>query len=157
MALNSTELQSWLLDHAAGVTEVGTVLGYEPKSRLDYSAAGGGAILAGWLARGTVANGVGGMRKTAARVGWALRLHRNAFEADQAQTERLLLDALDALVAAYFGDFELDTVDAFFDPKGAHGEALTWDLGYLTLEKQLSRVITVSLGIVVRDAWSEVA
>lgn len=155
MALNSTALQSWLLTHAAGVVEVGGILGYEPKSKLDYTTAAGGAVLAGWLARGTIAEGIGGLRRTAARVGWSTRLHRNAFEADQAATERLLLDAVDALTAAYFGDFELDSVDAFFDPKGQYGEALTWDVGYVTLDKQVSRVATINVGIVVRDAWTE--
>lgn len=156
MALNSTALQSWLLTHAAGVTEVAaTILGYEPRLQIDYATAGGKAVLAGWLGRGTVAEGIGGLRRTAARVGWTLRLHRNAFEQDQAATERLTLDAIDGLTTAYFGDFEVDGIDAFFDPKGQYGDALNWEMGYIDLSKQLNRVATINLGIVVRDAWPE--
>lgn len=157
MALNSTALQSWLISHAVATVEVATpVLDYEPKSKIDYSTAAGKPVAAGWLGPVRVAPGHGGLNATSARVGWILRLHLNAFATDQGATERVMLDAADALMDAYFGDFEISGQDASFDPKGAYGEAVTLDHGYLDIDKQLSRVCTIALGVVVSNAWVEV-
>lgn len=155
MAIDSVVLQNWLIGHATATAEIATpVLAYEPKSKIDYSAAGGKPVAAGWLGPLRHAPGHGGLDSTSARVTWTLRLHLNAFTPDQASVERTMLTAVDALFRAYFGDLRPAT-GIEFDPKGIYGEAITGDPGFLDIDKQLSRVYVITLGVVVADLWGE--
>lgn len=155
MAIDSVALQTWLIGHATSTVELATpVLAYEPKLKIDYSAAAGKPVAAGWLGPLRVAPGHGGLSSTSARVTWTLRLHLNAFDPDQAAVERTILSAADALLAAYFADLR-PAAGIEFDPKGAYGDALTGDPGYLDIDKQMSRVYVITLGVVVSDAWVE--
>lgn len=156
MSLDTVTLQAWLLDHAKAVLGVSAVLGYEPKSRIDYAVMGQ-TVFAGWFNSIEALETRAGLAVTSARLEWVGRLHRNALGpgVDQAETERLLLAASDALAAALFGDLDIAGV-GWFDPRGQTGDPFKIVTGFLDIDKQLNRVATLTVGVVVDDAWGEV-
>lgn len=158
MALDTVALQAWLLAHATTVVGASATLGYEPKSRIDYATMGS-TVFAGWFNGIEATQTRGGLATTSARLEWVARLHRNALGpgVDQAETERLLLAATDGLLAEIFADIEVGPAPAgWFDPKGQTGEPVKAVTGFLEIDKQLNRVSTITVGIVVDDAWGEV-
>lgn len=157
MTINSAALLAWCADHAGAVVGTPAVLAYEPKARIDYDAAGSPTVAAVWLSTAEAVAGRGGLASTSARVELTVRLHRNALGdgAAMAATETALLTASDALVASFFSDIDI-AGNGWFDPRGQTGEPWKSETGYLDLDRQLNRVATCRVGIVIDDAWTEV-
>lgn len=154
MALDTTALQGWVIARAVAATGIAAdPLTYEPKGKIDYAAAAGGTVLACWLAGLSPARA--GLAATGARVEWMIRLHRNAFEPDQGESERLILAAADALVESLFADIEDSVSGAWFDPRGQTGEPARLETGWLDIDKQLSRTASLTVAVVVDNAWTE--
>jgi hypothetical protein len=157
VTIDSAAILSW------GTGHIGTALGaaaavvpFEPKSnqQIDYSL--GATFAAVWLGGLAVAPERSGTANTAARVELFVRLHRNALgdAAAMAATEIALLTAQDAILASLIGDLRLDG-SMWLDIKGQTGDAIKAATGYLTLDNKLHRVTTMTVGIVVDDAWPE--
>ena len=68
-----------------------------------------------------------------------------------------LVKALNALFAAYAGDFELGGDARMVDLRGAEGAQLSAKAGYLNQDQKLYRVFTITLPVIINDAWDEVA
>jgi len=157
MTINTAALLAWCRTHAGTVVGTPAVLGHEPKSRLDYDALGSATVVACWLGSVEALQGHGGLATTAARVELTVRLHRNGLGDATVMdaTEAALLTATDALVNTFFSDIDV-AGNGWFDPKGQTGGPWKAETGYLSLDNQLNRVSTMSVGIVVDDAWGEV-
>jgi len=156
MTISTATLLAWCRTHAGSVVGTPAVLGHEPKSRLDYDALGSATVVACWLSSAEALQGRGGLASTAARVELTVRLHRNgvgdAIVMDA--IEAALLTATDALVMSFFGDIDVAGA-GWFDPKGQTRGPWKAETGYLSLDNQLNRVATMTVGIVVDDAWVE--
>jgi hypothetical protein len=151
--LDTTALQGWLLTHATGtgLFAAGAVLGYEPKKRL-----AAWPTFAGWFAGLRAVPQRGGMATTAALLTWTARIHYDAIGADQTTVERSLMHATDQLFAEYFGDLVIAGMDAWLDAKGQVGEPIASETGFLTIDNQANRVATITVGVVIDNAWAEV-
>ena len=151
--LDTTVLQNWLLTHATGtgLFAAGAVIGYEPKSRLRAWPA-----FAGWFAGLRAVPERSSLDATAALLTWTARIHYDAIGADQTTVERSLMHATDQLFAEYFGDLVIAGMDAWLDAKGQVGEPIASETGFLTIDNQANRVATITVGVVIDNAWAEV-
>lgn len=68
-----------------------------------------------------------------------------------------MVKALDALFAAYVGDFTFDGTIRSIDIFGANGTTLSGRAGYLAIDATTYRVYTITLPLVVNDVWDEEA
>ncbi|MGP3917681.1 hypothetical protein [Nonomuraea sp. 10N515B] len=66
-----------------------------------------------------------------------------------------LLAAVDALMAAYSGDFELGGKVRNVDLLGQAGTPLSAQTGYVTIDAQTYRVAIITLPLIVNDLWSQ--
>lgn len=124
--------------------------GHEPKS-----APGKGLTAAVWADRiGPVAP-ASGLAATSARLVLNVRLYSPMLQEPQDAIDPTLVAAADALMAAYAGDFTLDGLVRNVDLLGAQGVPLEGQAGYLRADSTLYRVITITLPVIVNDAWSQ--
>ncbi len=91
------------------------------------------------------------------------RIYSNMLQDPQDSIDPNMLTAACALFNAYSNDFELidpqtglPTVREV-DLLGAYGPGLSMQAGYLTVSGQLNRIMTVTIPVVVNDAFSQVA
>lgn len=153
MSLDTATLQSWLLDHATAVLGAAAA-GSEPKT-----APGEGLVGAGWVANLRAVPERSTLAATCARVDWQFRFYRNAFAADGAATERLLLNAADALIAACHADITITDIGAnvvgLFDPLGETGAPIECPAGFVEINKLLYRSFTLNVGVNCDGAWPQ--
>lgn len=104
-----------------------------------------------------------GLNITSASVIMNLRIYSNI---NKAQNNRMadqidpeIMSAVDALMAAYAGDFTLGGLVRNVDLIGgdAAGQGLRAEAGYLQVGDTLFRVMTITIPMVVNDAWNQVA
>lgn len=98
-----------------------------------------------------------GLSATAARVALSVRLYQPVSAVDPAPDEQLLGQAVDLLIAAFSGDFDLGASGRWVDLLGAHGAAMAVAWGWARLADALYRVATITLPIIVDDQWDQVA
>jgi hypothetical protein len=65
------------------------------------------------------------------------------------------MSAVAALMTAYSSDFDLGGNVRNVDLLGAHSAGLTAQAGYLQQDERQYRVMTISLPLVVSDAWTQ--
>lgn len=127
---------------------------HEPKA-----APGSGLSCSVWLQNIAPAQGGSGLNQTSARIELSVRLYTNMITEPADMIDPDLLAACIALMEDYSGDFELSSVSSVraIDLLGTYGTGLSSDAGYLNLDGQLYRVITITLPIVVNDLWQQTA
>jgi hypothetical protein len=63
--------------------------------------------------------------------------------------------AVDALMAAYSGDFEFGSNVRNVDLLGSAGVPLAAEAGYLNVSGTMYRVMTITLPLIINDLWSQ--
>lgn len=126
------------------------VNGHEPKS-----APGNGLTAAVWADRLGPVAAASGLAATSARLVLMNRLYSPFIQEPQDAIDPNLLAAADILMAAYSGDFELGGLIRDVDLLGAHGVPLEGQAGYLNQDSTLFRVYTITLPLIINDAWSQ--
>lgn len=104
-----------------------------------------------------------GQSLTSVLVVFNARIYSNMLQDPQETIDPNMTTAACALMDAYSGDFELidpqtgqPTVREV-DLLGAYGPGLSFQAGYLNLNGQMNRIVTVILPIVINDAFAQVA
>jgi hypothetical protein len=144
-----------IVSHAQASGLFETVNGHEPKS-----APGAGVYVAGvhaavWVqAIGPVPAG-SGLQLTTGRVVFNVRVYTSAIAEPQDAIDPAMVDAVDALMAAYSGDFELGGNVRCVDLLGQAGNPLSAQAGYLEYEGARFRVMTITLPVLVNDLWEQ--
>ena len=126
------------------------VNGHEPKS-----APGNGLTAAVWADRLGPVAAASGLAVTSARLVLMNRLYSPFIQEPQDAIDPNLLSAADVLMAAYSGDFELGGLIRDVDLLGGHGVPLEGQAGYLNQDSKLFRVFTITLPLVINDAWPQ--
>jgi hypothetical protein len=152
MALDIRTILAAVESHALASGYFDAVNGHEPKS-----APQNGLTCAVWVEQIGPARGGSGLDSTSARLALNVRLYTPMVQEPEDAIDPALMDALDALLAAYSADFELDGLVRQVDLLGTYGDPLSVRAGYLTTSGAEYRVMTITLPLIVNDLWEQVA
>lgn len=152
--LQTRAITDAMVSHAKRLGVFEDVLRYEPKS-----APPNGLYACVFFDNLRAVAAQSGLNTTSAVVTYTVRIHTNMLQQPEDDIEVLLLDAVDTLLEAYNGDFDLGqtgTVESI-DVLGKHGQALEAEAGYLEIDKKMFRVAVITVPIVINDAWTQAA
>lgn len=124
----------------------------EPKS-----APGNGLSCAMWMNSVAPARAQSGLDTTTALLVLNVRVYARMLQEPQDDIDLGILDAVDRLMAAYTGDFDLNGTIRNVDLLGAIGPGLSAQFGYLTIDNTMFRVATIVLPLIVNDLWTQAA
>ena len=148
MALDIRTILDAVESHALASGYFVAVNGHEPKSTPTT-----GITCAVWVEQIGPARGGSNLNSTTARLALFVRLYSSMMQQPADAIDPDLMTALDALMAAYSGDFELGGLIRHVDLLGAYGDALSARSGYLAEGDAEFRVFTITLPLVVNDLW----
>ncbi|MFF7837550.1 hypothetical protein ACFZC6_01750 [Streptomyces ossamyceticus] len=153
MTLNLSTYRDVLTSHAQATGLFGQVLGHEP-----ISAPGSGLTAAFWVSRvGPVPNG-SGLKSTTARLELMATLLEPADTEPADGVDVDMVGAVDALLAAYSGDFEPGGNVRMVDLLGAYGTPLSAAFGYTRFAGGTTyRAATLTIPLIINDVWGQVA
>jgi hypothetical protein len=153
MTLNLSTYRDVLTSHAQATGLFGQVLGHEP-----ISAPGSGLTAAFWVSRiGPVPAG-SGLKTTSGRLELMATLLEPADTEPQDGVDVDIVGAVDALLAAYSGDFELGGNVRMVDLLGAYGTPLSAVFGYTRFTGGTTyRAATLTIPLIINDVWTQVA
>ncbi|MDT0377229.1 hypothetical protein RM572_00365 [Streptomyces sp. DSM 42041] len=149
MGLPITTALDRLQSHAMRLGVFERVRLHEPKT-----APGKGITCAIWADSVTPVRS-SGLNSTSVRLVLNVRLYAPMLADREDSTDRDLTTALDRLLAAYTGDFDLGGAVRHIDLLGTTGEPLGARAGYLEIDRKFFRVYTITLPLVVNDAWTQ--
>lgn len=102
-----------------------------------------------------------GLDSTSAVLRVYIRIFQNMLSEPQDAIDPNLIAAVSELFTAYCGDFTLGPADAPLirqvDILGAAGVPLQARAGYIQQDKVLSRCMTITLPLIINDAWDQEA
>lgn len=151
MGLNSQDLIDRIASHAAATGYFDKVNQHEPKSK-----PGRGITGAVWIDRIEPARAQSGLISTSVRVVFNVRIYTNMLQQPQDAIDPNVMEAADVLFAAYTSDFTLGDDSRFIDLLGmTQGHELFCQSGYINIDNMVYRVLTLTVPVVVRDAWTQ--
>jgi len=136
--------------HAQSLGLFEQVLGHEP-----VSAPGSGLIYALWVKRITPIPARSGLASVSARLELTGRVFIPADTEPQDEVDIAVTAAVDGLMRVYAGDFELGGSVANVDLLGMHGAALGAEFGFTRFDSTTYRVATLTVPLIINDAWTE--
>ncbi|MCZ4602916.1 hypothetical protein O3S80_03845 [Streptomyces sp. Lzd4kr] len=141
------------MSHAQTLGLFGQVLGHQP-----VSAPGNGLTYAVWAGPVRPVPARSGLNVVAARLELRGQVFFPADTDPMDDVDVAVTGAVSKLMGAYCGDFTLGGLVANVDLLGAHGTPLGADVGYTTFPGGTTyRVATLTIPLIVNDAWNEVA
>jgi len=151
MALDVDGIVNAVISHAMASGYFDKVNGHEPKN-----APGNGLTAGVWFEtmRPVLSSG---LDSASALLVLNVRLYTSMLQEPQDAIDPDMLRAVSALFTAYAGDFTLGGLVREVDLFGAEGAPLQAKAGYINQDNRLYRVITITLPVIVNDAWDEVA
>lgn len=150
--IDATGVLGAVASHALATGRFERVNQHEPKN-----APGKGLTVAVWANNVAPAAVASGLDATTAYIEFNIRIYTDMLMEPQDAIDPRVLEAVDALLTAYSGDFTLGGRVRNVDLLGAHGPGLRAQAGYLDINKTMYRVMTITLPIIVNDAWEQVA
>lgn len=151
MSLNVTGILDALVSHAMASGLFERVNGHEPAS-----APGHGLTAAAWADSIAPVPAASGLAATSARVVFNVRIYTSMLAEPADAIDPNMLAAVDQLMTAYSGDFELGGAVRNVDLLGQTGTPLSAQAGYLQQDGTLYRVMTLVLPVLVNDVWEQV-
>ena len=148
--MNVTALYDAVVTHAEKLGQFEQVNTHEPKN-----APGNGLQCAVWVQE--IGPTSSGLAVTSARVEFSVRIYSNMLQEPQDLIDPNIFKAVDALLTAYSGDFTLGGTVRSVDLTGMGGNPLRAVAGYLAVDNKMFRIMTVTLPVLINDAWSQAA
>jgi hypothetical protein len=142
-----------LISHASKVGVFETVNSHEPKSGLTNGMHG--AI---WVQ--TIRPvATSGLASTSGVVSFRVRGYLNMLSQPYDAIDPDLMTAMVTLMAEYSGDFNFGSVGGVrnLDLLGQSGESLSWQAGYVEIDRHMYRCIDLTVPVIVNDMWGQVA
>jgi hypothetical protein len=151
MAINSQDLIDRLASHAMTTGYFDRVNQHEPKNK-----PGRGLTCAVWIDRIEPAARRSGLAATDARVTFNVRIYTNMLQNPQDSIDPQVMIAADALFEAYTGDFDLGSSSRIIDLLGmTQGHPLFCQSGYINIDNMVYRVLTLTVPVIVENAWTQ--
>lgn len=150
MAIGVTAILNAIESHALAIGVFEQVNMHEPKN-----APMGGLTCAVW-AQSITSAASSGLAATTAHVIWNLRIFSPMVVEPQDAIDPAVLDAVDVLFAALLADYTLGETVRMIDVRGMAGVRMSAQAGYLRQDNTEFRVMTITLPVLVNDAWDEV-
>lgn len=150
MSFNAMTILEAAVSHALASGHFERVNAHEPKN-----APGNGLTAALWAQSLSPVRGASGLLKTSARLVLNVRVYSNMLQEPQDAIDPAVIAAVDALMDAYSGDFELGGNVRNVDLLGQAGVPLSAEAGYLNQDGRMYRVMTITLPLIINDVWSQ--
>ena len=151
MALDISSILDGVVSHAMASGQFERVNQHEPKN-----APGNGLTCAIWVDR-IAPTTASGLASTSAVVTFRVRLYSGMLQEPQDAIDPNIVLAVDALMTAYSGDFDLGGNVRNVDLLGLAGIPLSAQAGYLNQDNKMFRVMDITLPVIVNDVWGQVA
>ena len=152
MPLNTAAILAQVSSHAQRLALFSQVKTHEPKN-----APGLGLNVAVWVDSLSPIPARSGLAATSARLVFNVRVYNPMVTIDEDGIDTVIVGAVDALLTAYTGDFDLGGTVAEVDLLGAYGPPLAARAGYLTQDQRTYRVMVITLPLTINDAYTQVA
>jgi fermentation-respiration switch protein FrsA (DUF1100 family) len=150
MTINIAGILDGLVSHAMATGLFDRVSGHEPKNP-----PGNGLSCAFWAQAIGPVPAASGLQLTTGRVEFNARLYSSFVQQPEDAIDPNLIAAVDVLLSAYSGDFELGGNVRNIDLLGQTGAALGAQAGYLTQGGTTYRVFTITIPAIVNDLWGQ--
>lgn len=150
MTLNATAILDALQSHALASGRFERVNTHEPRS-----VPGTGLTAALWADDIVPLPEASGLAATSVRITFILRIFSSLRYEPADMLDPNMIDAVDTLLTAYSGDFELGGNARNIDILGGNGIALAARAGYLPMDGAPMRVYTITIPVIVNDAWPQ--
>lgn len=150
MTVYLQDILDHVVSHAQTTGYFDRVNQHEPKN-----APGNGISVAVWV--DSIEPVRSGLDATTVRIVFNLRLFTPMLQEPQDSIDSNLTNALSALFDEYSGDFTFDGTVQCIDLLGKEGISLTAKAGYVEQDKKIFRVYTITLPVIVNDAWTQAA
>lgn len=150
--LNSTAIINAALADLQQTGLFETVEGHEPRS-----SPGNGLIAAAWVEAIDPLASESGLASTTALLLLTVRIHLNAVSEPLDAIDPAITQAVDAVMAAYNGDFTLGGLIKNIDVFGDHGTRLAAKAGYVAISGTVYRCMNITVPCVVGDVWTQAA
>lgn len=151
--LNISGILSVIQSHAAESGYFDQVLLHEPKSAPTTD----GLTAAVWVERVGPAPRNSGLKFTSALLTFSVRVYGSMLSEPQDDIDMNMVEAVDALLSAYSGDFQLGGESRQIDLLGQTGTMLECRAGYLGIDNKIFRVMDITLPVIVDDVWAQEA
>lgn len=157
MSLDIDAVLDSVVSHAMELGFFERVNQHEPKN-----APGNGLTCAVWVDRIDPVAQASGLAATSARLVLMVRLYTNMLSEPQDMIDPNLVKATNALMVAYSGVYTLGSDAQLLsdvrniDLLGQTGVSLSAQAGYLEQDDGSYRVMTLTLPVIVNDAWDQV-
>lgn len=125
---------------------------HEPKTH-----PAGRLIAAIWVDSIAPEPGGSGLAATNVRIEFNVRLYKNMISEPQDAIDPEMLAATAALMEDYSGDFTLGDRAQAVDLLGKAGTPLSAQAGYINTDGQLMRVVTITVPVIINNAWTQTA
>jgi hypothetical protein len=150
MTIGIRSLMDVVVSYASASGFFDSVQAHEPKS-----APGNGLYFAVFLSGLGPARGSSGLSSTTVRVELTGRIYKPFKSEPEDLIDPNVTDAADALFTAYSGDFDLGGNARNVDLLGAYGAPLSARAGYQSIDKNVYRVLDLTIPIIVNDVWAQ--
>ncbi len=152
MSLGVEEILDSIVSHAMSTGLFERVNTHEPKN-----APGLGLNVAIWAQSIGPARSQSGLQQTTGLVVFNVRIYSNMLQEPQDAIDTNLLRAVDVLMSAYSGDFQLSNRVRNIDLLGAvpSSPGLAAIAGYIEQDKKMYRLMTITLPVVINDIWEQ--
>lgn len=149
MAINIQGILDVIVSHALSIGYFESVNQHEPRQ-----SPGNGITASVWIERVTPVK-TSGLANTSARIELTVRMYSSTYSDPYDDTDASLMTALDALMSAYCGDFEVGGQARHVDIFGAYGTPLETRSGWINQDGKEFRVFSIRLPLIVDDLWSQ--
>lgn len=151
MSFDPTAVMDALASVAQASGHFDAVDGHEPKS----APPGTGLTYAVWVDQIRPVAAASGLAATSAALTFALRIYTPFVSEPQDAIDPAVITATWDIMTAITADFSLGGLVRNVDVFGAHGEPFGSRAGYLNLDGKIFRVMTITLPVVVSDAFPQ--
>lgn len=150
MALDINSILNGVVSHAMASGYFERVNQHEPKN-----APGNGLTCAIWVQEIGPVPFASGLSATSGRLLFQVRIYSNMLQEPQDAIDPNVVLAVDALLTAYSGDFELGGNVRNVDLLGQSGVPMSVRAGYLNQDGKLFRIMDIILPVIVNDVWDQ--